>query len=85
VSHVSHAATFGPTDELPRILDDLACPCCRRRYTGEAHTRITDNKLRMFCDGCGAFATIELTDEQVGAIRRVSATMPAIGGSEEGR
>lgn len=71
---MTRAATFRPTDTLSQILDDLACPGCGYRDPGNAYAHITDNKLRVFCDGCGAFITITLSTEQVAVIRRRTGT-----------
>ena len=54
------------------------CPACGHEELGDAHLRITDNSLRIFCNGCGAFITITLNDEQAGAIRRCSRMLSAI-------
>jgi len=70
VVDISHTATFGAADMLPRILEDLACPACGYRDPDDAYNWITDNKLRIFCDCCGAFVTIWLSDEQANAIHR---------------
>jgi transcription elongation factor Elf1 len=78
VSHISRTAKFSSSDSLPDILADLACPSCGHRDVGEAFNRITDNKIRIFCDSCGAFATIELNDDQTLTCRRWSGTMSAI-------
>jgi transcription elongation factor Elf1 len=67
---ILHTAKFDPSDSPARILQDLVCPACGREDPADACNRITDNKLRIFCDGCGAFATILLNDEQVRAIHR---------------
>jgi transcription elongation factor Elf1 len=68
VTHICHTATFTPGDTPARMLDDLACPCCGRQHVGDAHTRIADNKVRVYCDDCGAFATIVLSNEQTLAL-----------------
>lgn len=68
--NIVHAAKFSRTDTQPRILEDLACPACGRQEPADASTRITDNKIRIFCEGCGAFITVLLNDEQANALRR---------------
>jgi len=80
LSRVWHTATFGPDDSPDRIRNELACPVCGHRDPGQAHLRISDNTLRIFCSACGAFVTITMSDEQAGAIRRCSATLSAIEG-----
>jgi transcription elongation factor Elf1 len=75
VTHVSHTATFDPDDPLALILEDLACPVCGRQDLGEPHARITGNRMCMFCEGCGALVTTQLTDAQVKTIyQRVTAS-----------
>lgn len=78
MSRISHTATFGADASPDRIRDQLACPACGHRDLGDAHLRMTDNTVRIFCSGCGAFITIALSDEQARAIRRCSATLSAI-------
>jgi hypothetical protein len=60
------------------MLQDLACPACGHADPGEAHTWMSDNKIRIFCEGCGAFVTISVSDEQARALHRWSATLSAI-------
>jgi transcription elongation factor Elf1 len=73
MSQVTHIARFSPDDPQSRILEDLACPACGRQDLGDAHTRITHNEMRVFCEDCGAFVTIVMSDEQVQAVHRLSA------------
>jgi hypothetical protein len=73
VSQISRHARFRASDPPALILEDLACPVCGFRDPGEPHLRITDNTIRIFCDGCGAFITILLDDEQGRAIKRCGA------------
>jgi len=54
---------------------------CGHQDPGEAHLRLSDNTLRIFCSSCGAFVTITMSEEQAGAIRRCSSTLSAIGTS----
>jgi hypothetical protein len=77
VSVISHTAQFDPTDAPARILAELACPACGYQDR-HAHHVITDNKIRIFCDCCGAFITIALSAEQADAILRSSATRSAV-------
>jgi len=78
VSQVFHIATFSPEDSPARIREELACPACGHDDPGEAHLRISDNTLRIFCSSCGAFITITMSDEQANAIRNCSATLSTI-------
>ena len=75
---ISHTAKFSPGDTRVQIVSELACAACGDVDPRDAAERIVDNKLRIFCERCGAFTTISLTDEQVRAIRRWSATSSAI-------
>jgi transcription elongation factor Elf1 len=67
MTRVSRTATFGPGDDLARILADLTCPRCGYAHPERAHLRITENRIRFFCENCAAFVTIDLTDEQARA------------------
>jgi transcription elongation factor Elf1 len=78
VSQVFHIATFSPEDSPARIREELVCPACGHDDPGEAHLRISDNTLRIFCSSCGAFITITMSDEQANAIRSCSATLSTI-------
>jgi hypothetical protein len=70
-------ATFSSTDPLTLILEDLACPACGHQDSADAYKRVAENKVRVFCDNCGAFVTILLSDEQAAAIRlRLSVLTP---------
>ena len=75
---ISYTATFGPDDSLDRILEDLACPICRHKDPGAAHHWISENQMRIFCEGCGAFVTVFVSREQATAIHRWSQSMPTI-------
>ena len=78
MSRVFHTATFSPEDSPARIGEELVCPACGHQDPGEAHLRITDNTLRIFCSSCGAFVTITLSEPQTEAIRRCSGSLSAI-------
>jgi transcription elongation factor Elf1 len=78
MSRVFHTATFSPHDSPARIREELVCPACGHEDLGEAHLRISDDTLRIFCGECGAFVTIRLTKEQVEAIRGCSTTLSTI-------
>jgi hypothetical protein len=72
LTHVSHTATFTPADMPARILEDLACPACGYHDPRHADRPISNNQIRIFCDSCGVFITIALSDEQARAIHRAS-------------
>ncbi len=61
-----------PGDALPRILAE--CPACGYTFAADERRPTTDNTMRVFCDGCGAFMTISLSDEQTRALRPPSST-----------
>jgi cytochrome c-type biogenesis protein CcmH/NrfF len=75
VSQVMHIAKFSPDDPDARILEELACPACGRQDLGDAHTRITQNQMRLFCEDCASFVTIVMSDEQVQAVHRLCARL----------
>lgn len=75
---LTHIAQFSPVDEPSQILLDLACPACGHQDPGDLRQRVSDNKLRIFCDCCGAFTTVLLSDEQAVAVRRWSENRSAI-------
>ena len=66
--HISRTASFSPGDTAERILEDLACPVCGYQDLGNAHHRVAANKLRIFCEGCGAFITISMNEAQSSTI-----------------
>ena len=78
MSRIWHTATFEPDASPALIREQLACPACGHQDPGDAHLRITDNTVRIFCSACGSFITIALSDEQAGAIRRCSTTLSAL-------
>jgi transcription elongation factor Elf1 len=67
--HISRTASFSPSDATDRILEDLACPACGHQDLANAHHRLASNQLRIFCEGCGAFITISMSDEQATTIQ----------------
>jgi hypothetical protein len=69
VSEVIRIATFRPGDTPTRMLEDLACPACGHRDAEDAFPPIAGDRVRIFCDCCGAFTTIILSDEQAAAMR----------------
>jgi hypothetical protein len=72
LTQISRRATFSPQDTTDRILEDLSCPACGRLDLdfplAPAHGRLAANKLRIFCEGCGAFVTISMSDAQASTI-----------------
>jgi hypothetical protein len=69
---VTRIAQFGPADAADRILDDIACPACGYRDPVDEYRVTPGNRVRFFCDGCGAFVTILLSDAQADVVRRWS-------------
>ena len=65
---ITHTATFRPEDSVERILEDLACPACGYRDPGATIPSIMGDRVRFFCDCCGAFTTTVLTAEQAAAL-----------------
>lgn len=67
---ITRAAAFGATDTDKRILAEIACPACGPRDPSDAYRVRPGNRVRFFCDGCGAFVTIMLSDAQAEIVRR---------------
>jgi hypothetical protein len=67
---ITHTARLRTGDSVAQVLEDLACPACGHRDPGEAFPSITDGTVRRFCDCCGAFVTIRLSEEQAGIVLR---------------
>lgn len=65
---IIRTATFIPGDERSRIVAELACPSCGYVDDEPAYRPTRDNRLRIFCDGCGAFITFTLSAEQAEAL-----------------
>ena len=78
MTHITRSATFGADDAPGSIVDDLACPACGRWEPREVNKCLAGNQMRLFCEGCGAFITIRLTDEQAEAIRRHSTLLSSV-------
>jgi hypothetical protein len=76
MTQISRTARFAPNDTLPVILADLACPACGRQDPRSVNGLIAGNRIRLFCDACGAFVTIALDDEQAQTIARWAAAEP---------
>jgi hypothetical protein len=66
---ITRNAAFGPADAAERILAELACPACGYRDPDDTYRLTPGNRVRFFCDGCGAFVTIVLSDAQAEAVR----------------
>ncbi len=64
-----HSAEFDVADAPERMLAELACPACGYRDPGAAYRVSPGNRVRFFCDGCGAFVTIQLSDAQARVVR----------------
>ena len=70
MASISHAATFRPNDPAERIYEDLRCPRCDHPQLADTHTQMTDGVVRIFCDCCGTFITISLTEAQAATLLR---------------
>jgi hypothetical protein len=73
---ITRNAAFGPTETIERILADIACPACGYQDPADAYRLTPGNRVRFFCDGCGAFVTILLSDAQAEVLRRWSSLGP---------
>ncbi len=78
MAQITHTARFSPGDTSVRIAAELACAGCGHLDPHDSAQRIVDNKLRIFCERCGTFTTISLSDEQARAVRRWSLTASAL-------
>ena len=67
---ITRNAVFGPGDAAEQILAELTCPACGYRDPDDACRPTPGNRVRFFCDGCGAFVTIVLSDTQAETVRR---------------
>lgn len=67
---ITRTPTFGPGDPAERIIAEIACPACGYRDPAETYRVSPGNRVRFFCDGCGAFVTILLSDAQAEIVRR---------------
>lgn len=68
MSEITHTASFQPASAVAEILEDLACPRCGYLDPADARRLALGNRVRFFCDGCGAFVTLVLNDAQVAAM-----------------
>lgn len=71
MTEITRTAAFGPFETAERVLTEISCPGCgcppdTYRLTGRAGA----SRVRFFCDGCGAFVTIVLSEAQAVAVRR---------------
>ncbi len=66
---ITRTATFGPADTAERILAEIACPACGYRDQSDMYRISPANRVRFFCDSCGAFVTIVLSDAQAEIVR----------------
>ena len=66
---ITRNAAFGPADAAERFLAELACPACGYRDPDDTYRMTPGQRIRFFCDGCGAFVTIVLSDAQAEAVR----------------
>lgn len=66
---LTHTAHFAAADALDRMLEEIACPACGYRDPADSYRVSRENRVRFFCDGCGAFVTILLSDAQAEAVR----------------
>lgn len=66
---ITRTAAFGPADTAERILAEIACPACGYRDPADTYRVSPGNRVRFFCDGCGAFVTILLSDAQAEIVR----------------
>lgn len=83
MAQLTHTARFGATEALERMLDDIACPACGYLDPADTYRLTAGNKVRFFCDGCGAFVTIVLNDGQAEAVRRWSSIGSTVGAASQ--
>jgi hypothetical protein len=69
MSTLARTATFTAGDDRSHIAQELACPSCGYVDAAPAYRPTRDNRLHVFCDGCGAFITFTLSAEQAEALR----------------
>jgi hypothetical protein len=69
MAQLMHTAAFDVADARERMLAELACPACGYRDPDDAYRVRPGNRVRFFCDGCGAFVTIQLSDAQARVVR----------------
>ncbi|MBV9804030.1 MAG: hypothetical protein JO130_12590, partial [Solirubrobacterales bacterium] len=55
MAQLMHTAAFDVDDAPDRMLAELACPACGYRDSGDAYRVRPCNRVRFFCDCCGAF------------------------------
>jgi uncharacterized Zn finger protein len=71
---ITRTARFSPGDAVPAILVDIACPACGYLDPAEVAQFGSGERVRFFCDGCGAFVTVLLDDAQAEAVRHLAST-----------
>ena len=69
MAELTHTAQFNPAGGVTEILEGIACPGCGYREPADSYRVSPGNRVRFFCDGCGAFVTIVLSDRQADAVR----------------
>jgi hypothetical protein len=67
---ITRSAAFRPGDTAEQILADIACPACGYQDPVDTYRLPLGNRVRFFCDGCGAFVTILLNEAQAEIVRR---------------
>ena len=72
MTEITDTAQFAPADAAFRILQDIACPGCGYLEQADSFRLSPGNRVRFFCDCCGAFVTIVMSDGQADAVRRWS-------------
>ena len=50
-------------DTIAQVLESFTCPACGHPGAGATCPRSGQDRIRIFCDCCGAFVTIELSHE----------------------
>ncbi len=68
MSEITRTARFRPADAIGQILEEMACPRCGYLDLAVTPRLALGNRVRFFCDGCGAFVTLMLNDAQVEAV-----------------
>jgi len=70
---LTRTPSFTAGDDRSHIAAELACPSCGHVDAVPDYRPTRDNRLHVFCEGCGAFITFSLSPEQaraLGALRR---------------
>ncbi len=69
---ITRTARFTPGADRAHIAEELACPSCGFADDAVTYRPTRENRLRVFCDGCGAFVVFTLSAEQAEAVRALS-------------